>query len=123
MINVKDNRISVYLSDTKEAPTSQVYIAKLSAKPQSWRSVFSYDKRTKTIRNYRLKNHALSNQSGQNQNKGKNVAFRPFKGKAAVDQVITRQGMDVKAFGNCLTPHNYQPIEGKILTWWNCQGK
>lgn len=65
----------------------------------------------------------LSNASGQKNNIGKNAAFRQFRVKAEADQIITRVGLDVKAFGKCLTPHFYKPTENRILTWWNCGDK
>jgi len=116
--NWKNKSLSVYMSQTQKGANS--FVAKHSSAKTGWRSIFFFDRRTKTIRVWRRSNFVLGNQLGSGITKGRDASFRKFIGKAQADQVISRNGRYIQAFKFCLTPHGWVPKSEGVLTWWDC---
>lgn len=89
-----------------------------------WRSLFIYDKRTKSVRLHSNRELALSNQDSDEKGEkrlkdGKNVAMRQW--KAQLDQITFMEDDKVKNKAKkCLTLRNYLDKEENLLTWWKC---
>ena len=85
------------------------------------RNWFYHDVRTNTVRSFVDRTLVLSNQHGFTNQIGRNTAFRPYQANR-VDQQVSFVGDTIRAFGMCLTPHNWAVTEGNIMTWWHCGG-
>jgi len=98
-------------------------ILKLAKVTKDWRSIFIYDKRTKSIRLHSDRTLALSNQNTDEEKlrlaKGKTAAMRKFKNTA--DQILWLEDGKIKNKAKlCLTPRNYLNKDHNILTFWKC---
>jgi len=100
--NNKDKLAYIVLSEKQLA--NRVFESKVSHGTSSWRSVFRYDKRTKTIRNFKLLTHVLTAEKAEGDVTP--ASFREWKGKGAKDQVVERQGHWIKNNDMCLSSEN-----------------
>jgi hypothetical protein len=115
-----NRRYTVYMSAQQQG--SQSFITKMSNYRRDWRSIFFYDARTQTLRNFRLKHMVLGEQQGYGIRRGGNAAFRRFRRTASAGQKVRKYSNYVSNTKWCLSPHKWTAKEGMILTWWNCQG-
>lgn len=119
-----DKRYSVYMSKYEQGPQS--FIAKLSSRRKGAETQFFMDPRTRTLRNYVMRDYAISGQFGQGTKMGGHVAFRKVnRGRASTDQVVRTEGyyrgFYLKMSNWCLTPLSWRAREDRLLTWYQCK--
>lgn len=118
--NTRDKKAYIVLSHNQLEPG--IFEARVSEGTDSWRSVFQYDKRTKSIRNFKMATHALSaTDSGDKY--GTAAEFREFKNRGSIDQHIERQGQWIKQQDLCLASENQEEFENSRTIWAGCENK
>lgn len=110
----------VYMSRQKQGKDQ---VLKIEKGRKDWRSIFIFDKRTKSIRLHSDRSLAMSNQNAKEEKlrlaKGKTVVMRKFKN--TVDQRLTIEDKNIKNKAKlCLTPRNYVNKDNNLLTFWKC---
>jgi len=118
-LKMKNGR-SLYMSRQKDKHDQ---VLKLKKGVVDWRSLFIYDKRTKSVRLHANRELALSNQDAENEQdrfkSGRTAAMRKY--KHTVDQTIFLAEHKIKNTNKmCLTPRNYQNKDNNLVTFWKC---
>lgn len=100
------------------------FVLKMRKGIVDWRSLFIYDKRTRSIRLHSNRELTLSNQDSDNKGEkrlkdGQNVAMRVWKNQ--MDQITDWSDDKItNKARKCLTMRNYLDKEENLLTWWKC---
>jgi len=119
--NNKDKKAYIILSDKQLA--NRVYEARVSHGTEGWRSVFTYDKRSKTIRNFKMPTFVLSAGKPAKSGEQAPAEFREFQGAKAKDQHVERQGHWLKNNELCLGSANLKKFENAKTVWTECDKK
>lgn len=110
-------RRRVYMSNVR---TLGGYMAKIRQGVNSWRSRFIYDKRTKSLRLFKDRSIALSNQLGKGSKQHHYAVFRRYLGQRDQELTINNSRYIRNRAGNCLTPAFFKNEDRQPLTWHKC---
>jgi len=115
-IKLKGSKSKLFMSKQIEGKD---HILKIGKDAKVWRSLFIYDRRTKSIRLHAHRHLALSNEHGKGRRNDKRLAMRKFTG--CKDQIAGFVGEKLKnSKGMCLTPKNYRDKQSNLVTFWYC---
>lgn len=95
------------------------HVLKLGRGVDTWRSLFIYDRRTRSIRLHAHRELALSSKHASKATLGQKVSMRKYNGDKS--QVAGYCDDKIKnARGKCLTPKYYKNKHANFLIWWTC---
>lgn len=108
----------VYVSRSRNGSE---YILKIRKNIHGWRTWFIYDPRTKSVRLYRNRRYAISNQRHIGLRQGGYAVVRRF--VRGADQKLYFKSTNItNKIGNCLTLRSFLNQDEQALTFFECRG-